>query len=143
VPVVALCILGGACALWRRSDDPNEPCPSPPTIAVARWTPISSEGVIQGTVFRVESLRDPTPQPLADAHISIIGPIQRTITGDSAGHFRFVGLPSGNYVVYARRIGFPTRRDSLRIEGTGLDGEIRLRSDAIVFPNCCHSQVCL
>jgi len=143
VAITATCLLVGACSLLRRSPESNAGCAIPPTIAVARWVVTSDSGVIEGSIVQVDSLRDPTPQPLANATVFVKGPVQRVVGGDSTGHFRLASLPPGDYVVDVRRIGFSTRRDSLRIGIGGVRGEIRLRSDVILFPSCCHSPVCL
>jgi len=141
--LVAACIATLGCGLVHRSPDPNAPCPVPPIVAVARWSPTAQSGVIEGKVFRVDSLHDPAPQPLTDASILVTGTVQRGVRGDSTGYFRFVDLPAGDYVVVVRRVGYPNRSDSLRIDSRGAAGEIRLATDTRLFPHCCHSQYCL
>ncbi len=136
-------LLIGACARFRRSPDSNAPCPIPPTIAVASWTPTTQSGVIEGTVLRVDSLSDPTPKPIRDAQVVAAGTVQRTTVVDTAGHFRLSGLPDGDYAFTVRGIGFPTRRDSLRVRANGFTGAVRLRTNVVLFPNCCRLRYCL
>ncbi len=126
-----------------RSPDSNAPCPIPPTIAVASWTPTTQSGVIEGTVLRVDSLSDPTPKPIRDAQVVAAGTVQRTTVVDTAGHFRLSGLPDGDYAFTVRGIGFPTRRDSLRVRANGFTGAVRLRTNVVLFPNCCRLRYCL
>jgi hypothetical protein len=142
--LVAL-LLVNACALVRSEPDPdpNAPCPIPPPIAAATWISSPHASVIEGTVLRVDSLNDSTPKPLTDAHVLVTGPVQRSVVVDSAGHFRLAALPDGQYAVSVRRLGYPTRRDSLHVGVQGAFGEIRLKTDVILFPNCCHSRICL
>jgi hypothetical protein len=136
-------LLVNACALVRPEPAPNAPCPIPLPIAAATWISSPQASVIEGTVFRVDSLNDPTPKPLADAHVIIAGPVERSVVVDSAGHFRLTGLPDGQYAVSVRRLGYSTRRDSLRVGARGAIGEIRLRTDVVLLPNCCRSRICL
>ena len=136
-------LFSSACALFRRSPDPNAPCPIPPTVAVANWNPTSQSGVIDGAVLRVDSLSDPTPKPLLDAQVVAAGPVRRSTTVDTVGRFRLNELPDGDYALTVRAIGFPTRHDSLRVRSNGFTGAIRLRTEVVLFPNCCRSRYCL
>ena len=143
VPVMIASMVIAACGLLHRSD-PNAPCPVPPAVSLARWTPTNNSGVIEGTVMRVESLRDTAPKPLDQARVFISGPVQRSADVDSAGGFRLADLPLGQYLVGVRKVGYPPRNDSLRIGPGGLTGVIRLSQTPIaLFANCCHSQICL
>jgi hypothetical protein len=124
-----------ACATHREAYE-SEHCPPPPHIALARWAPIDSLGVIEGRVLRVASVGDTAPKPLPDTQVQAIGPVQRGIVVDTAGRFRLTNLPVGEYLVRVRRFGFPERLDSLRIDATGYRGEIRLGPELVLFPCC-------
>jgi hypothetical protein len=93
--------------------------------------------------MRVESTRDAHPTPFRDFLVDAVGPVQRSIWGDSTGHFRFSGLPSGVYAVRIRRLGFPTRLDSVRLGSTGVSGEIRLSINTSPLVNCCNTPICM
>jgi Carboxypeptidase regulatory-like domain len=141
--LVAVAILAAACNVLRHSSNPDASCPVPPVIALARWTSIPDSGVIEGAVLRVRSVTDQSPQPLEDVNVALAGPVHRTSRTDSAGHFRLIHLPAGDYLVRIQRVGFPTRDDSLRIGAGGFRGEIRLRSAYVAFTACCHAPYCV
>jgi hypothetical protein len=140
LPMFAIVGLSG-CGLIRRSHDGDASCP-PPVISMAQWTPTRDSGVIEGRVLRVESKHDAHPISLPETLVNVEGPVRRTMWGDSSGHFRFSGLPRGTYAVLIRRIGFPARRDTVRVGPAGAFGDIRLSMDAML-PTCCSTSVCM
>ncbi len=49
------------------------------------------------------------------------------VKSDSAGHFAFVGLPSGDYSIEATKIGFATLNDTVRIASRSVDKTLQLQ----------------
>jgi TonB family protein len=49
------------------------------------------------------------------------------IASDGAGHFAFVGLPSGDYAIEVREIGFATLKDTVRIASRSVDKTLQLQ----------------
>lgn len=136
-------MLLASCALLRRPDQ-DAPCPGPPNFAAAKWTQSAESGVIQGIALHADSLADTVGKRLSSAaELVAAGPVKRVILLDSSGRFRLAGLPSGDYVVTVKALGYPTRRDSLHLRDNGASGVIRLGTYVNIFPACCHSLICL
>ena len=97
--------------------------------AHARWVPVEcspgvlprpalvrdSAGVRVGELAGTVTLGDPHGRPLEQSWVSIVGPRTDSVTADSAGRFRFSGLPEGRYVLRARHLGVALRTDTLDV----------------------------
>lgn len=77
--------------------------------AFGQTAPAGSAGAITGTV------RDSAGAPVAAAEVTIAA-LSRRATADAAGRFRLEGVPLGQQVVSARRIGFRRRELSVIVE---------------------------
>jgi TonB family protein len=78
---------------------------------VAAQAPASA-GVILGSV------RDSSGGTLGGADISLVGTTLRTIS-DTAGRFRFVGVPAGSGTLHVRRLGYRARWITVVVESGG------------------------
>jgi TonB family protein len=66
----------------------------------------------------VGSVRDSTGASLGGATVSLVGTPLRTIS-DTAGRFRFVGVPVGSGTLHVRRLGYRARSIPVVVEGGG------------------------
>lgn len=111
VPLLPCWILIGCLALIRGADALAQPAP----------------GVISGRVS------DSLGNPLAEAHVSVVGSSISLVTTD-AGGFRTPALRPGRYLLRARKIGFEARTLDLEVLPDTQDVIIVLRELAQSLP---------
>lgn len=86
--------------------------------------PLSSSA--QGTTHVAGVVTDATGAPIVEAQVGVDGMVATTAT-DSIGRFRVSGVPPGNAVIRARRLGFAPNQASIVVPRNGLDAvSIRL-----------------
>jgi hypothetical protein len=84
------------------------------------------DGVVTGTVMDGD-----TERPLEGVEVGLFGTPLRAITDDE-GRFRLPGVSGGSYMLWARRIGYQERSDSLRVPPRAMvDVTVVLSTDPI------------
>ena len=122
---IRLCVflfcLGAPTACARRYTTHREPS-CPPARAQTQFVEDgSTSGAIAGTVLDRDSGR-----PIVEARIQV-APTNQTTTSDSTGAFAVAGLPPGQHVVSALRIGYERRTDTVTIHaGRSVRSQIAL-----------------
>lgn len=72
--------------------------------------PRARHGVIDGIVG------DTTLAPIAGATVSVLGTDVRVVTGEN-GRFRMTSLPTGEYLLFVRRLGFEGATSKVSVDG--------------------------
>jgi iron complex outermembrane recepter protein len=74
-------------------------------------------------------VRDRTEAPVTRATVSIVE-LNRATTTDSAGRFRFEGVPAGRFTVAARKLGYDPAASAVEVGDSPVVVELRLSSGA-------------
>lgn len=104
------------------------------TLTLSAWLPMGAaaqrgrppDGVVAGQVLDAE-----TEEPLDGVEVGLEDTELRAVT-DNEGRFRLAGVAGGSYTLWARRIGYAERSDSLRVPPRALvDVTIVMSTDPI------------
>ncbi len=98
----------------------------PPEEAEAQRGGRPPDGVVTGLVVDAD-----TQRPLEGAEVGLAGTELRAVTDDE-GRFRLAGVAGGSYTLWARRLGYLERSDSLRVPPRALvDVTVAMSTDPI------------